>query len=80
MAGTVSLGGTYYYYINKTDGRVYLESLPLQADTPYNRLAISGDQRQLMAVVVVNSDGGVQTETAGGGSPSNGTANAGSFF
>ena len=80
MAGTVSIGGTYYYYIQKRTKKVFLEALPSDSDTPFNRLSISGDGNQLVAVVRINSDGVVQEETAGGGTPTFGTANAGSFF
>lgn len=79
-SGTVSVGGVAYYYITKNYPIIMLTQLDSGSDTPYNRLSISNDGKQLVAVVSVNSSGVVQTETAGGGTPSNNTANAGSFF
>jgi hypothetical protein len=80
MAGTVSTGGTYYYYTKKGSNKVYLSVQPTESDTPFNRLSISGDSFQMLAVVRVSSNGVVLAETAGGGTPTTGTANAGSRF
>lgn len=79
--GTVATGGTSYYYLNKSFQRVMLSTLPSASDTPFNRLGISGDGFQLIAVVSINSSGQVQVGTAGGGTPTlTSTANAGSRF
>jgi hypothetical protein len=79
--GTVATGGTYYYYLNKSFQKVMLSVLPSSSDTPFNRLGISGDGYQLLAVVSINSSGTVQVGTAGGGTPTvTTTANAGSRF
>lgn len=79
-SGTVSTGGTFYYYITKKYPVILMASLASASDTPFNRLMVSSDGQQLIAVVSINSSGVVQAETAGGGTPSNNTANAGSFF
>jgi len=79
--GTVATGGTFYYYLNRAYNKVLLSVLPSASDTPFNRLGISGDGYQLLAVVSVNSSGSVLVGTAGGGTPSIvSTANAGSRF
>ena len=79
--GTVATGGTSYYFLNKSYNKVMLSTLPSSSDTPFNRLGISGDGYQLLAVVSINSSGQVQVGTAGGGTPSIvSTANAGSRF
>jgi len=77
--GTVSSGGTFYYYVNNSFQRVMLSVLPSASDSPFNRLGISGDNFQLIAVIRINSSGNVQDGTAGGGTPTS-TANAGSRF
>lgn len=77
--GTVTSGGTAYYYISKKFRRVLLATLPSSSDTPFNRLSVSTDSLQLVAVVGVNADGSVREGTAGGGTPTS-TANAGSRF
>ncbi len=74
-AGNVQVGGSYYYYIEKSIPQIKLQIVASGADTPFNRLSVSGDQKQLVAVVQTNSSG----ISAGGGTPTN-TANAGAFF
>lgn len=79
--GTVATGGTYYFYLNNKFNKVNLSVLPSASDTPFNRLGISADGFQLLAVVSVNSSGHVQNGTAGGATPTiTSTANAGSRF
>jgi hypothetical protein len=78
-SGTVSTGGVIYYYITKKSPIILMQQVATSADTPYNRLPISSDQQQLIAVVSISSSGNVQTSTAGGGTPTN-AANGGSFF
>lgn len=79
--GTVETGGTSYYYLSRLFDKVNLITFPSSSDTPFNRLGISGDGLQLLAVVSINSSGRVQVGTAGGGTPSVvSTANAGSRF
>jgi hypothetical protein len=79
--GTVSVGGANYYFLDRKFQKVMLLTLAGGTDTPFNRLGISGDGQQLLAVVNLNSGGAVQEGTAGGGTPSNvATANAGSRF
>lgn len=77
--GTVSSGGTFYYYLNGSFNKVMLSVLPSSSDSPFNRLGISGDNFQLLAVIRINASGKVQDGTAGGATPTS-TANAGSRF
>jgi hypothetical protein len=77
--GTVSSGGSFYYYVQGRSNKVLLATLPNASDTPFNRLGISGDNLQLLAVIRINASGGVDVGTAGGGTPTS-TANAGSRF
>lgn len=79
--GTLSTGGTYYYYLMKRSSKVLFQQLPNDSDTPFNRLTFSSmDGFQLLAVIRVNSDGSISEESAGGGTPILSTANAGSRF
>lgn len=77
--GTVSLGGVYYYVAQKKKLTLTLVG-PFDADTPQNRLLANLDGSQIVAVAVVNSSGGVPAQSGGGGTPTTGSVNAGSFF
>jgi hypothetical protein len=79
VGGTVSAGGTYYYYLSRKFRKVLLATLPSSSDTPFSRLTVSADSLQLLAVIRIKSDGTVAEGTAGGGTPTS-TANAGSRF
>ncbi len=74
-SGTVAVGGTYYYYVERSIPVVQFQSIASGVDTPSERLSISGDKKQLVAVVQVGA-GGV---SAGGGTPTN-VSNAGAMF
>jgi hypothetical protein len=77
--GTVSLGGVYYYYAVKNSKVVNLIG-PFSADTPQNRLNANTDGKQIVAVAVLTSSGGVNEQSGGGGTPTTGAVNSGSFF
>lgn len=79
VTGHVASGGTYYYYVQLGVPRVQLVAVPTGVDTPFQRLSVSGDNKQLVAVLQTGSGGVVNTGTAGGGTPTN-TTNAGSTF
>lgn len=77
--GTVTTAGVYYIYLEQNNPNPQYIGVPEAADTPFNRLPSSTDQRQLIAVATINSSGGVSAQSAGGGTPGS-TLNAGSFF
>jgi hypothetical protein len=77
--GTVSLGGVYYYYATKQSKTMALIG-PFSADTPQNRLNANTDTKQIVAVAVLSSSGGVNGQSGGGGTPTIGAVNSGSFF
>jgi hypothetical protein len=79
VTGNVAVGGTYYYYVQLGVPRIQLVAVPTGVDTPFQRLSVSGDNKQLVAVLQTGSGGVVSIGTAGGGTPTN-TANAGSTF
>ena len=79
VSGNVAVGGTYYYYVQLGVPRIQLVAVPTGVDTPFQRLSVSGDNKQLVAVLQTGSGGVVSIGTAGGGTPTN-TANAGSTF
>ncbi len=79
VSGHVAVGGTYYYYVQLGVPRIQLVAVPTGVDTPFQRLSVSGDNKQLVAVLQTGSGGVVSIGTAGGGTPTN-TANAGSTF
>lgn len=79
VGGTVSLGGVYYYVAQKKKLTLTLVG-PFDADTPQNRLLANLDGSQIVAVAVVNASGGVPAQSGGGGTPTTGAVNAGSFF
>ena len=66
--GTVSLGGVYYYYIERGTN-VLARSGPFTADTWSNRTNASMDGKTIIAVVVVNASGGDTTNSAAGATP-----------
>lgn len=66
--GTASLGGVYYYYIERNTN-VLARSGPFSADTWTNRINGSNDGKTIVAVVVVNSSGGDLVNSAGGATP-----------
>jgi hypothetical protein len=79
--GSVSTGGSFYYFLNRSFNKVMLATFPSSSDTPFNRLGVSADGFQLLAVVAINSSGYVSVGSAGGGTPTlTTTANAGSRF
>jgi len=75
----VSLGGVYYYVAQRQRATLALVG-PFAADTPQNRLQANLDGSQIMAVAVVNGAGGVPSQSGGGGTPTTGAVNSGSFF
>ena len=77
--GTVATAGVYYIYIEQNNPNPQYIGVPEAADTPFNRLPSSTDQRQLIAIATIDSSGGVSAQSAGGGTPGS-TLNAGSFF
>lgn len=79
LGGTASLGGVYYYVAQKKKLTLTLVG-PFDADTPQNRLLANLDGSQIVAVAVVNGSGGVPSQSGGGGTPTTGAVNAGSFF
>lgn len=79
LGGVVSLGGVYYYYAVEKSPVLNLIG-PFSADTPQHRLNANTDNKQIVAVAVLNSDGGVNGQSGGGGTPTTGAVNSGSFF
>jgi hypothetical protein len=77
--GSVSLGGVYYYYAVISSAVMNLVG-PFAGDTPQNRLNANTDGKQIVAVAVLNSSGGVNAQSGGGGTPTTGAVNSGSFF
>lgn len=77
--GTVSIGGVYYYFAIPGNPTMFMAG-PFSADTPQNRINASNDNKQIIAVAVVNSGGGVNAQSGGGGTPTTGAVNAGTFF
>ncbi len=79
LGGTVATGSVFYYTAIRNNPILQINSVPSTSDTPYNRLPISNDQKQLVCIVTLNSSGSVSGGSAGGGTPTN-AANGGSFF
>lgn len=77
--GTVATAGVYYVYLDGTNPTPQFVGVASTADSPFGRLPVSNDQRQLIAVCTVGSSGGAAGGSAGGGTP-NSMLNAGSFF
>jgi hypothetical protein len=77
--GTVTTVGVYYYYVQKGSNNLHVLSQVQTTDTPFTRLPSSLDGKQLIAIAVVNSDGGVDALSAAGGTAQS-QINAGSFF
>ena len=77
--GTVTTAGVYYIFVEQGNPNPQYIGVPTTADTPFNRLPTSTDQKQLIAIATVNGSGGDSTQSVGGGTPGS-TLNAGSFF
>ena len=77
--GTVETLSCWYYYVEKRSNIVHLAG-PFSADTAQNRLTVSFDGSQIVAVVVVTDSGGQVEQSGGGGSPITGSPSAGSRF
>lgn len=77
--GSLDLNDTYYYYVRKRSTLVQLFG-PVSGDTAANRLKVSQDGNQIVAVVVLTATGGQDGASGGGGTPITGSPTAGVFF
>lgn len=63
--GTVSNGGCFYAYLRFPSQQLAISG-PFSDDTQLNRLVSNADGQVLIAVVVINGDGVVETQSAAG--------------
>lgn len=72
--GTIGTLGCYYFYLKYPSQQLAISG-PFSDDSQQNRLASNVDGQVLIAVVVVNSDGIVQEQSAAGATPPAATGN-----
>ncbi len=77
--GSIEVNNTYYYYVRKRSTLVNL-SQSFNGDTAANRLLVSSDGAQIVAVVTLTASGAQVAATGGGGSVITGPPTAGAFF
>ncbi len=77
--GSLSTAGVYYIYAIPNNPQMFVAG-GYGADTPQNRINASNDQKQIIAVAVLNGSGGVNSQSGGGGTPTTGDIAGGSFF
>ena len=77
--GFVQENGVYYYSVGKRSNVIRLNG-PFAGDTLQNRLQVSDDGYQIVAVIVITNSGGQMSQSGGGGSPITGSPTAGSLF
>ena len=77
--GKVELNNCYYYAVAKRSSVVALDG-PFNGDTAQNRLKVSSDGSQIVAVVVLTNSGTQVSSSGGGGSAIVGSPTAGAFF
>ena len=78
-SGYIQVQGVYYYYLRKRT-RTLLIGGPFSADTLTNRLSVSADGNQIVAVVTITNAGAQISQTGGGGTPLTTNPAAGGIF
>lgn len=78
-SGFVQENGVWYYAIQKKTQSLILSG-PYSADTLQNRLQVSYDGSQIVAVVTVTNSGAQIASSGGGGTPLTGPPASGGFF